>query len=258
MGNLTVTVDGVPDGARLTAGQFLGDGSWSVRPADLDGLGLRPSPGHNRSCRLSIRLRKIDKDMGDAFSIGAVYIDVDGDAGRATIGGTDGAISLRRKGTEGETAPHAADTPTPTRRVVRVTRANPGHANPPGSANDGRDDGKPDESPTSSEARPANPFDTTETQNSTDLGIPPPAAFAEVDAPPAPAPEHVAPVQVVNNGIVSVRVVSGLRIGKFGKTGRPEEVVSVRGRGADSLRAGAVGSGSIVFVRGRADASYIA
>jgi hypothetical protein len=67
---LTVTVDGVPDAARLSAGHFLGDGSWSVRPAELQGLALRPSPGRNRNCRLSVRLRKIDKDMGDAFSIG--------------------------------------------------------------------------------------------------------------------------------------------------------------------------------------------
>ncbi len=64
MGSLAVTVDGVPDAARLSAGQFLGDGSWSVRPADLDDLALHPSPGRNRNCQLSIRLRKLDKDMG--------------------------------------------------------------------------------------------------------------------------------------------------------------------------------------------------
>jgi len=93
MGNVTVTVDGVPDAARLSAGQFLGDRTWSVRIADLDGLALYPSPGRNRNCRIAIRLRKIDKDirlrkidkdMDESFSIGAVYVDVDADAGRST------------------------------------------------------------------------------------------------------------------------------------------------------------------------------
>ncbi len=145
MGNVTVTVDGVPDAARLSSGQFLGDGTWSVRIADLDGLALYPSPGRNRNCRIAIRLRKIDRDMDESFSIGAVYVDVDADASRSAIAGTEGAISMRRKGTDSETAPpetlapkavqretappeNAA--PKTVQRIVRVTRKNPVQSTP--------------------------------------------------------------------------------------------------------------------------------
>lgn len=225
MGNLTVTVNGVPDGARLSAGQFLGDGVWSVPAGDLDGLALHPSPGRNRSCRLSIRLRKIDKDMGDAFSIGAVYIDVDGDAGRATIAGSDGAISLRRKGEAGDARPAEK----PARRVVKVARVKRA---PP--------------------AAPPTVTAPTAPPAVRDGMAPKPVSASPPAPPPTPTPDP--PDRADETGIVAVRVAPGLRIGKFGKTGRPEQVVSVRGRSAEASAARPDGGGSIVFVRRRVGA----
>ncbi len=252
MGNLTVTVDGVPDGARLSAGQFLGDGTWSVPAGDLDGLALHPSPGRNRSCRLSIRLRKIDKDMGDAFSIGAVYIDVDGDAGHAAIAGADGAISLRRKGGEGDTPPSQMAAPKPARRIVRVTAANPSGASRSPNAQDSATDGGDGDhggstSPGTVGTAPApfeTPIRTVATPDPTDLGIAPPAPIDDVAA------RQGALARADETGIVPVHVAAGLRIEKFGKTGRPEEVVSVRGR-AGAVPARRERNGSIVFVSRR-------
>ncbi len=266
MGSLAVTIDGVPDAARLSAGQFLGDGSWSVRPADLDGLALHPSPGRNRNCQLSIRLRKLDKDMGDAFSIGAVYVDVDGEAGQATIAGTDGAISLQQKGTESGTVPPEKVAPKPVKRIVRVTRSNPARSTVSPDAGISPPRAPPDRVPTDQD-KPAwatvtapveMPFQAIATPDPTELGIAPPEVLDEKARPPsipAPVPRRVSPVQADETGIVPVHVTPGLRIGKFGKTGRPEEVVSVRGRDADAMRARPDRSSSIVMVRRRSDDS---
>ena len=87
----------------------------------------------------------------------------------------------------------------------------------------------------------------------------PPAVLDDTAPPtPAPAPKHVAPVQANQAGIVAVRVAGGLRIGKFGKTGRPEEVVAVRGRGANALQTRADRTGSIVIVGRREGESRFA
>ncbi len=262
MGDLAVTVDGVPGAARLSAGQFLGDGRWSLRPADLDHLALHPSPGHNRNCRISIRFRKIDKDMGDVFSIGAVYIDIDADAGRAIIASTDGAISLWRKDADAEEAPPAEAAPKPVRRTVRVARTSPVRStsippkveSPPKSS-------APDPLPMDQEKRAwptaaasvELPVRSIPAPDPNELGGAPPAALdenAQLPDMPTPAPNQSSPASADEIGIVTVRVTSGLRIGKFGKTGRPEEVVSVRGRD-DPKRARPGRGGSIVMVRQR-------
>ena len=268
MGNLKVTVDGVPDAARLSAGHFLGDGSWSVRPADLDGLVLQSSPGRNRNCRLSIRLRKIDKDMGDAVSLGAIYIDVDGDAGRAAIAGTDGAISLKRKEPDAAEVPPPDDRPSafpepiakpapapvspsrPAKRVIHVTRTPPAPqavTDDPGTAAENEPSPPPPARGPAGPETPAladeSPWPSTADDDPTDLGV----------APPPVLHENPAPRQASNPMIVPVRVSAGLRVGKFGKTGRPEEVVSVRGRAAPRGRARSERLSSLVFVRGGPD-----
>ncbi len=264
MGDLAVTVDGVPDAARLSAGQFLGDGCWSLRPADLDRLALHPSPGHNRNCRISIRLRKIDKDMGDAFSIGAVYIDVDADAGRAAIASTDGAISMRRQGGDAETAPPKNVAAKSVQRTVRVTRANPVRSTPFPVEDDSAPKAPPPDS-TDQEKRawptvtaPVElPIQAVSVPDPTELGAAPAAALDESAGSPfmsAPAPRWASPAPADESGIVPVHVTPGLRIGKFGKTGRPEEVVSVRGRD-DAKRARPDRDRSIVMVRRRSDDS---
>ena len=298
MGDLAVTVDGVPDAARLSAGQsfrrFLrrrlsaGHGRWSLRPADLDHLALHPSPGHNRNClrRISIGrswalavsqpARSIwvlepssrrsrpprAASVGDVFSIGAVYIDIDADAGRAIIASTDGAISLWRKDADAEEAPPAEAAPKPVRRTVRVARTSPVRStsippkveSPPKSS-------APDPLPMDQEKRAwptaaasvELPVRSIPAPDPNELGGAPPAALdenAQLPDMPTPAPNQSSPASADEIGIVTVRVTSGLRIGKFGKTGRPEEVVSVRGRD-DPKRARPGRGGSIVMVRQR-------
>ena len=309
MGDVTVTVDGVPDAARLSAGQFLGDGIWSVRVPELDGLAVYPSPGRHRNCQISIRLRKIDKDMDESFSIGAVYVDVDADAGRSAIAGTEGAISLRRKATDGgapppetfkpdpieresaspeafapkrveqEAAPIEKADSKPKQRIVRVTRANSMESAPI------PDEGFPtpiapfpeqDLSDQETSAWPTDdfpvemPIQAVQTPDPSELGIAPPAVLeqtARTPFAPAPAPKNVSGPEVARaprlgtvpkrvssvqpdaNAIVAVHVTPGLRIGKFGKVGRPEDVVSVRGRDINAKWANPDQSRSIVIVR---------
>ncbi len=273
MGNVAVTIDGVPDAARLSSGQFLGDGTWSVRIADLDGLALYPSPGSNRNCRISIRLRKIDKDMDESFSIGAIYVDVDADAGRSTIAGTEGAISLRRKGTDSETAPPEKAAPKTVQRIVRVSRANPVQSapftnegvSPPNAPFSDRvplDQEIPARAPVPAPVEL--PMHSFVAPDPSELGIAPPAVLDENATSPlkgapslapapvlAPVPRRDSPVQADGTDIVQVHVTPGLRISKFGKTGRPEEVVSVRGRDVDVMRAHPDPSRSVVMVRSR-------
>lgn len=290
MGDVTVTVDGVPDAARLSAGQFLGDGRWHVRVADLDGLAIFPSPGRHRNCQISIRLRKIDKDMDESFSIGAVYVDVDADSGRSAIAGTEGAISLRRKDADREAPPPETLAPEPAERemappekseskplqkIVRVTRAKPVRSAPfsdedfPTPIAPFPDQGlSHQETPAwPTEALPVEiPIQATSMPDPSEPGVAPPPVLNEepsspfVSAPlaapgPAPvnrlAPKRASSVQAGAATIVAVHVAHGLRIGKFGKIGRPEDVVSVRGRDINAKRANSDPSRSIVVVRQR-------
>ncbi len=273
IGGLAVTVDGVPDAARLSAGHFLGDGSWSVRPAELQGLALHPSPGRNRNCRLSVRLRKIDKDMGDAVSIGTVYVDIDGDAGRAAIAGSDGAISLRRKSPARANTPAAAKAPPqsaqpePARRIVRPAAPAPPAATEPATrpAAPAPAPSAPPPAPLAPAPAPSapalTPWDPAPAPSDPASSDPVPSAPApaplEKTSQPIPAPDTTdlglalpdavaAPAR--GSAVVQVHVASGLRVGRFGKTGRAEEVVSVRGRGPDAGRAREAARGSIVLL----------
>ncbi len=51
---VAITITGLPEGARLTAGQQLPDGSWRLAPAELDGLGMVPRAGWSGSATLSV------------------------------------------------------------------------------------------------------------------------------------------------------------------------------------------------------------
>jgi len=285
MGDVTVTIDGVPDAARLSAGQFLGDGRWHVPVADLDGLAIFPSPGRHRNCQISIRLRKIDKDMDESFSVGAVYVDVDADAGRSAIAGTEGAISLRRKGADSETpapemlapeplereaAPPETLKPEPAERemalteksesnpikkIVRVTRAKPVRSAPFPEADFPAPIAPFPDRRLSDQETPAWPTEAFPVEipiHATSMPDPsaPPAAPAPapVNRPP---PKRASSVPANAATIVAVHVAPGLRIGKFGKIGRPEDVVSVRGRDINAKWANSDQSRSIVVVRQR-------
>jgi Ca2+-binding RTX toxin-like protein len=61
---LSLTVSGVPSGARLSAGTDLGGGQWSLSPANLSGLQLLPAPGYVGSFNLNITATATEASNG--------------------------------------------------------------------------------------------------------------------------------------------------------------------------------------------------
>ncbi|MEQ9665068.1 MAG: Ig-like domain-containing protein [Phycisphaerales bacterium] len=59
---LTVTIDGVPAGASLSAGVDQGDGSWLLSSDDLDGLAITPPAGASGGFTLTITAVATDED----------------------------------------------------------------------------------------------------------------------------------------------------------------------------------------------------
>ncbi|HYH22011.1 MAG TPA: tandem-95 repeat protein [Azospirillum sp.] len=55
VGDLTITIDGVPDDATLSAGTRNADGSWTLSAGDLDGLTLTPPEDFSGDIALSVR-----------------------------------------------------------------------------------------------------------------------------------------------------------------------------------------------------------
>ncbi len=158
-------------------------------------------------------------------------------------------------------APEGARLP-PARRVARVNKANPAAATPSPNGGDSAtnvDDGKRGESASPESVRTAPPpidapMQSVTPPDPTDLGIAPPALLDDVAPPPTtPAPRRGALARPTGTAIVPVHVTAGLRIGKFGKTGRPEQVVSVRGRGTGAMPARPGRSRSIEFLARRTD-----
>jgi len=69
---LGVTIAGVPDGVMLSAGTDNGDGSWSLAPADLDGLQMTVPEGYRNDFELRVTATATDKDVdGDAIDTAA-------------------------------------------------------------------------------------------------------------------------------------------------------------------------------------------
>ncbi|MEQ9664430.1 MAG: hypothetical protein RLN65_02780, partial [Phycisphaerales bacterium] len=62
--SLTVVVAGVPDGATLSAGVDQGGGSWTLSPADLDGLTMTPPADDASDFELTVTAIATD-DSGD-------------------------------------------------------------------------------------------------------------------------------------------------------------------------------------------------
>ncbi len=76
---LTVTVDGVPTGATLSAGTDNGDGTWTLSEADLDGLTITP-PAHDATdFTLTITARSQETENGATAEVTAT-LDVTVDA----------------------------------------------------------------------------------------------------------------------------------------------------------------------------------
>jgi Ca2+-binding RTX toxin-like protein len=96
---LTVTISGVPDGARLTAGTNNGDGSWTLDAGDLDGLRIRPVHNYSGSFDLGVTAQSADgSDIASASGI--ITVEVAGVADRPLLdvsdasGNEDSAIAL--------------------------------------------------------------------------------------------------------------------------------------------------------------------
>ncbi len=72
--HVAVTVTGLPAGATLSAGSAHADGSWSVDPAELDGLTLNPPKDFSGEITLSITAHSFD---GDDTAVATTAINVD-------------------------------------------------------------------------------------------------------------------------------------------------------------------------------------
>ncbi|WP_168220424.1 Ig-like domain-containing protein [Azospirillum thermophilum] len=59
---LSITVAGLPEGASLSAGTRNPDGSWSLRPADLEGLSLAPPADYSGTLALTVAATAADGD----------------------------------------------------------------------------------------------------------------------------------------------------------------------------------------------------
>jgi hypothetical protein len=109
---LTMVLEGLPDGARLSAGVNNGDGSWTLTPAQLAGLTLTP-PG-NWSGRMDLTLVAHAMEGADASyatSRAAFVVEVEAVADRpmldvaATLAGNEDtvlALDLRARLTDGD------------------------------------------------------------------------------------------------------------------------------------------------------------
>ncbi|MEM7469184.1 MAG: hypothetical protein AAF387_20195, partial [Pseudomonadota bacterium] len=63
-----VTISGLPAGASLNQGVLNGDGSYTLTPAELDGLQLNPPPDSNEDFSLSVTATSIETDTGASAS----------------------------------------------------------------------------------------------------------------------------------------------------------------------------------------------
>ncbi len=96
---LTITISGVPDGATLSAGTDNGDGTWTLKPDQLEGLTITPAEDFSGSFDLGVAATSADgEDV--ATTTGSITVDVAGVADAPTLdvsdasGSEDSAIAL--------------------------------------------------------------------------------------------------------------------------------------------------------------------
>ena len=77
--SLALVIEGVPDGARLTAGRNNGDRTWSLDQNDLSGLKFVPPPAQRDDTLLTVRVLIEDRDGYDGATVAAMF-DVTGRA----------------------------------------------------------------------------------------------------------------------------------------------------------------------------------
>ena len=80
---LSITIEGVPDGARFNRGRNLGDKAWSLWPDQVDGLAYLPREGDSSPVTLTVRLTAVDEAEGTATVIDRFDMAIDIVAGAA-------------------------------------------------------------------------------------------------------------------------------------------------------------------------------
>ena len=75
---LSVVVGGVPTGATLSAGMDNGDGTWTLTPADLDGLTVTPPSNFSGSFDLSVTAISAEADGDTATTTSSMTVEVSG------------------------------------------------------------------------------------------------------------------------------------------------------------------------------------
>ncbi len=97
---VSITIAGVPAGAMLSAGSNNNDGTWTLTPAQLEGLTITPPADSNENFQLEITATSTEQDGTQASSSGSISIGVTGVADAPTLntgtvsGLEDGAIPL--------------------------------------------------------------------------------------------------------------------------------------------------------------------
>ncbi len=72
--SMEITISGMPKGASLNAGVDNGDGTWTLQPADLDGLSLNPDPSFSGDFELNVSATTTD---GSSTAISSASIEIE-------------------------------------------------------------------------------------------------------------------------------------------------------------------------------------
>ncbi|WNJ98133.1 LamG-like jellyroll fold domain-containing protein [Thalassospiraceae bacterium LMO-JJ14] len=97
---LSITIAGVPDGAMLSAGSNNNDGTWTLSPAQLEGLTITPPTDSNENFQLEVTATSTEQDGTSASATGSISVGVTGVADAPILntsdisGLEDGAIPL--------------------------------------------------------------------------------------------------------------------------------------------------------------------
>jgi len=91
--SMSISIEGIPDGAELSAGTDNGDGTWSVDEGDLDGLTLTVPAGAD-DFAMSVSATVTDEGGDTRTVIETVEVDVSGDGFDAGTTGTSAGDTL--------------------------------------------------------------------------------------------------------------------------------------------------------------------
>ena len=95
-----IVISGVPTGATLSAGTDNGNGSWTLTPAQLDGLQLFPAANSDQDFTLSVAATSTEADGSQATTVATLDVAINGVADTPTVtvqnatGAEDSAIPL--------------------------------------------------------------------------------------------------------------------------------------------------------------------